>query len=205
MNYLVEIFSCNALWPSDAIWQHRSWSTLAQIVAWCLTAPSQYLNKCWLLINEVLGHSPESSFAVSAEATIHYNEFENYTFKNTAASPRVQWVKPWIKWWKHPEFTCKGEMTLLTLPCCTVVRLSCNLFQMISISLQRGANVALVLAPRPRRLLWPWTRWTSCTHTRCHWRRRKRVGSSFQLIESLTNHFKKLKFLSISAWVFWHI
>ena len=33
----------NALWPSDAIWQHRSESTLAQVMACCLTAPSHYL------------------------------------------------------------------------------------------------------------------------------------------------------------------
>ena len=37
------------LWPSDAIWRQRSGSTLAQVVAWCLTAPSHYLNQCWLI------------------------------------------------------------------------------------------------------------------------------------------------------------
>ena len=45
----------NSLWPSDAIWQHRSGSTLAQVMAFCLTAPSHYLNQCcWLIISEVL-------------------------------------------------------------------------------------------------------------------------------------------------------
>ena len=34
----------NSLWSSDAIWRHRSGSTLAQVMAWCLTAPSHYLN-----------------------------------------------------------------------------------------------------------------------------------------------------------------
>ena len=29
----------NSLWPSDAIWWHRSGSTLAQVMAWFLTAP----------------------------------------------------------------------------------------------------------------------------------------------------------------------
>ena len=29
----------------------RSWSTLIQIMAWCLTAPSHYLNQCWLITN----------------------------------------------------------------------------------------------------------------------------------------------------------
>ena len=31
--------------------QHRSWSTLAQEMACCLTAPSHYLNKCWLFLH----------------------------------------------------------------------------------------------------------------------------------------------------------
>ena len=40
--------------PSDAIWWHKSMSTLAQVMAWCLTAPSHYLNQCWLIISRVL-------------------------------------------------------------------------------------------------------------------------------------------------------
>ena len=34
----------NSLWPGDAIWRHRSGSTLAQVMACCLMAPSHYLN-----------------------------------------------------------------------------------------------------------------------------------------------------------------
>ena len=41
------------LWTSDAIWQHTSGSTLAQIMIWCLTTPSHYLNQCWLIISEI--------------------------------------------------------------------------------------------------------------------------------------------------------
>ena len=36
----------NPLWPGDAIRRHRFWSTLAQVMACCLTAPSHYLNQC---------------------------------------------------------------------------------------------------------------------------------------------------------------
>ena len=46
----------NSLWPSDAIWRHISRSTLAQVMACCLTAPSHYLNQCWL-ISKVQWHS----------------------------------------------------------------------------------------------------------------------------------------------------
>ena len=38
-----------SLWPSDAIWRQRSGSTLAQVMSCCLTAPSHYLNQCWLI------------------------------------------------------------------------------------------------------------------------------------------------------------
>ena len=44
-------WTINSLWPSGAIWQHRSGSTLAQVMACCLMAPSYYLNQCWLIIN----------------------------------------------------------------------------------------------------------------------------------------------------------
>ena len=40
----------NSLWPSDTIWWQRSGSILAQVMACCLTAPSHYLNQCWLSI-----------------------------------------------------------------------------------------------------------------------------------------------------------
>ena len=54
----------NSLWPSDIIWQHRSGSTLGQVMAWWLMAPSHYLNQCWIFISEVLWHSPESNFTM---------------------------------------------------------------------------------------------------------------------------------------------
>ena len=45
----------NSLWPGDAIWQHRSGSTLDQVMACCLKATSHYLNQCWLIINGFWG------------------------------------------------------------------------------------------------------------------------------------------------------
>ena len=53
---------------------------LTQVMACCLMAPSHYLDRCWLFIIEILWQSPENNFSVSAEATILYNEFKNYTF-----------------------------------------------------------------------------------------------------------------------------
>ena len=44
----------NTLCPSNAIWWHRSRSTLVQVMACWLTATSHYLHQCWLIINKVL-------------------------------------------------------------------------------------------------------------------------------------------------------
>ena len=49
----------NSLWPSDTICWDRIASTVAQIMACCLMAPSHYLNQCWLIISEVLWHASE--------------------------------------------------------------------------------------------------------------------------------------------------
>ena len=49
----------NSLGPSDAIWCWRSWSTLVQVMACCLTAPSHYLNRCWFIICKVLWYSSD--------------------------------------------------------------------------------------------------------------------------------------------------
>ena len=77
----------NSLWPSNAIWWHRSGSTLAHVMACCRQATSHYLSQCWFLISEVLWHS------LIAQATILCIEFENYTFKIALTSSRGQWVK----------------------------------------------------------------------------------------------------------------
>ena len=49
-----------SLWPSVAIWRQRSGPTLDQVMACCLPAPSSYLKQYWLVISEILLHSPES-------------------------------------------------------------------------------------------------------------------------------------------------
>ena len=54
--------SPNSLWPRDVIWWQGSRSTLAQVMACCLMAPSHYLNQRWLMISEMLWHSPDSNF-----------------------------------------------------------------------------------------------------------------------------------------------
>ena len=52
----------NSLRPGDAKWRQRYGSTLAQVMACCLMAPSHYLNRCWLIISEIQWHSSEDNF-----------------------------------------------------------------------------------------------------------------------------------------------
>ena len=52
----------NALWVSWIIRPHRSKSTLAQVMACCL---SHYLNQCWPIIKIGLWHPPKSDFTRS--------------------------------------------------------------------------------------------------------------------------------------------
>ena len=64
-------FWFNSLRPSNAIWRHRSGSTLAGVMACCLTVPSHYLNQYWLIISKVLWHSSEGNFIRDNSANIH--------------------------------------------------------------------------------------------------------------------------------------
>ena len=80
----------NPLWPSDAIWYDKSGSSIVQVIACYLTAPSHYLDQCWLVISVVLWHSPETNFTVSAQTTILCNEFKDYTFLKLL--PHLLWA-----------------------------------------------------------------------------------------------------------------
>ena len=82
----------NSLWPSDTIWRHKSGSTLDQVMACCLMAPSHYLNQCWLIISKVQWHSSECNFTRDTSAISHWNYLENDLFK----SPRGQWLIDWL-------------------------------------------------------------------------------------------------------------
>ena len=82
----------NSLGSNDAIWRQGSGSTLAQVMALCLTAPSHYLNQCWLIIRKVQWYSSEDNFTSDISAIIHWNKLENYLYKIPLKSPRGQWV-----------------------------------------------------------------------------------------------------------------
>ena len=96
---MVSLF--NSLWPDDAIWLHGTRPTLVQVMACCLTAPSHYLNQCWLIIGEMPWHSSEGIIVRRCEDTIQWNKIENCSFKMASSSPRGQWN------WFDSIFVCQ--------------------------------------------------------------------------------------------------
>ena len=80
------------LWPSDAIWRQWTGSTLVQVMAYCLMAPSHCPNQCWIIIKGVLWHRPESNFSRSAYELNPWHAIASYTSKITTTSPRGQWL-----------------------------------------------------------------------------------------------------------------
>ena len=82
----------NSLRPSDAIWRHRSMSTLVQVMAWCCQAASHYLNQCWLVISKVLWGSREDNFTRDTSAVNHKHWLEKYISKISFKFPRVKWL-----------------------------------------------------------------------------------------------------------------
>ena len=50
--------SVNSLQPSDTMWHCRPWLTLAEVMAYCLMAPSHYLRQCWQIISVRSSHIP---------------------------------------------------------------------------------------------------------------------------------------------------
>ena len=65
---------------SPIIWMisHDCWSTLAQIMTCCLTAPSHYLNQCWQIICEILWHSSDGSFTRNSQDIYPWYEIYNH-------------------------------------------------------------------------------------------------------------------------------
>ena len=111
-----------SLWPSDAIRRQRTESILAQVMACCLTAPSHYLNQCWLIIDKVLWHSSQDIIMRRSQNNNRYNNIENYIFRITLRSPRGQWINRDVvacyHWQKANPSTAKEWVAVDCFPVC---------------------------------------------------------------------------------------
>ena len=96
LNKLTNCFK--ALWHSDIIGWHITGPTSVQAIALCLTAPSHYLNQCWLIIREVLWCSSKVNFTGNAQENIHKNLLKNCTFILTDISAREHCIKGHVRY-----------------------------------------------------------------------------------------------------------
>ena len=98
ISFLWSIWLSNSLGSSDVIWRWRSWTTLVQVMAGCLTAPSHYLNQCGVIFSKVQWHSSEDIIIRRFRDNNQSSKIEDYISKITLRSPRGQWVNyEWSK------------------------------------------------------------------------------------------------------------
>ena len=75
--------------PADAIWWHKSGSTLAQVMACCMMATRSYLKHCWHIISEVHWQLPSwYKFTKDTSAMNDQTKFEKCSPKISFKSPR---------------------------------------------------------------------------------------------------------------------
>ena len=94
------------LWPSDTAWRHRPQFTLAQVMACCRTAPSNYLNKCWIINKGVCFVFVLFSIhmtAISPEVFINSirNMCSKITLLTTIAITCIPLIHFPFRWWKR--------------------------------------------------------------------------------------------------------
>ena len=82
----------NSLALSDIKWRLRTLSTLIQVMACYLSAPSHYLNQYWLIISKIMWFSPEGYFTENIQDIIRHDMLQNYSSKITTISLRGRWV-----------------------------------------------------------------------------------------------------------------
>ena len=110
------LISFNSLGPSDAIWRQRSGSTLGQVMACCQTAPSHYLNQCWVIISKVEWHSSKGKFTWDASAINHWNYLENQVPKISFKFPRGRWVNNILAHQNAAQWCQTGSCSKTCLP-----------------------------------------------------------------------------------------
>ena len=79
----------DSFWLSDAIWRHGSWSTMVQVMACCLTAPSHNLDHCWL---GNIGFHPRPDAQENRLINLPKFAFENHFCEQFLTLARGQWV-----------------------------------------------------------------------------------------------------------------
>ena len=93
----------NSSWPGDIIWQHRSGSTLVQVMTSCPLAASRYLNQCWLIIRYSDIHLRAISQGIpqpSITKIILKITYQKFSLKSSGASELIH-GSSFMTWWHH--------------------------------------------------------------------------------------------------------
>ena len=151
-------------------------------MAWCPTAPSHYLNQCWLIIREVPWHSSGCIIIRRSEEDNQYNKIQIAV----------------LKW--HPGLPGDNELMVhlqkyvLTLVCFVGVIDARGLYQHASGLLHWGHHT---IAQMPVKQ--PWIRWLNSSDetTKKYWCERKNTKQShvrilWHLLYLLTSHLGPL-------------
>ena len=93
-NHWLSMVLLNPLRPSDAISHNGHKLSLAQVMTYCLTATSHYLNHYWHIISRVLYDSSEGNGTRNSHII---STCENYTLVIETTSPVGQFSTSWIK------------------------------------------------------------------------------------------------------------
>ena len=69
---------------------------LVLVMACCLTAPSHYLNQCWLIISKIQLHSSDGNFTRDTSVINDWNKHENYSSKISLKLAGANELRPWL-------------------------------------------------------------------------------------------------------------
>ena len=90
---------CLTLWPRDAMWHHRTWSILVQVMAWCPTYNQ------WSL-----GHL--CNFTGNAQIICIWDEFENYSLKSGSTLNYRNILCAYLGLYFHQPLDCLSKRSM---------------------------------------------------------------------------------------------
>ena len=105
-------------WPSDIMWWHKTVSTLVQVMAWCLMAPSHCLNQCWLNINDIHLHPPDGN--IQWKYSIYYS-LKMLKITHLKSLPHLTGTKSHLSHFPHLTYSISSQFIfpcMLSHTCC---------------------------------------------------------------------------------------
>ena len=105
----------------------RQWTgtALVQVMAWCRTGESHYLNQCWFIVNWTLRNKFQWKLIWNSNFFIQENAFENVICEMATILSRGRWVnslgpsddidlgqhclRKWLVAWRHQAITWTSD------------------------------------------------------------------------------------------------